>query len=206
MLGSGYFSGPAHWSALGNRDQILLDFQFTEISKKFRLKRKYLYIYFIYYLMKSNGTLLWIRFYFVIVQMLSCVQLFVTPWNEACQSSLSFTIFWNLLKLMSVDSVMSFNHLILCRLLLLLPSILPSIRFYYQVTKLCPLLMIVLCLVTQSCQIFCDPMDCDLPGSSVHGDSPDKNTGVGCHALLQGIFPTQGSNLRLLIAGGFFTI
>ena len=41
---------------------------------------------------------------------------------------------------------------------------------------------------------FCDPMDCSLPGHSVHGDSPGKNTGVGCHALLQGIFPTQGSN------------
>ena len=37
-------------------------------------------------------------------------------------------------------------------------------------------------------------MDCSLPGSSVHGDSPGKNTGVGCHALPQGIFPTQGSN------------
>ena len=40
----------------------------------------------------------------------------------------------------------------------------------------------------------CDPMDCILPGSSVHGDSPGKNTGGGCHALLQGIFPIQGSN------------
>ena len=37
-------------------------------------------------------------------------------------------------------------------------------------------------------------MDCSPPGSSVHGDSPGKNTGMGCHALLQGIFPTQGSN------------
>ena len=37
-------------------------------------------------------------------------------------------------------------------------------------------------------------MGCGLPGSSVHGDSPDKNTGMGCHALLQGIFPTQGLN------------
>ena len=54
--------------------------------------------------------------------------------------------------------------------------------------------MCVLCLVTQSCLILCDPMDCSLPGSSVHEDSPGKNTGVGCHALLQGIFPTQGSN------------
>ena len=40
----------------------------------------------------------------------------------------------------------------------------------------------------------CGSMDCSPPGSSVHGDSPGKNTGVGCHALLQGIFPTKGSN------------
>ena len=49
-------------------------------------------------------------------------------------------------------------------------------------------------LVTHSCVTLCDPMYCSLPGSSVHGDTPDKNTGVGCHALLQVIFPTQGSN------------
>ena len=52
----------------------------------------------------------------------------------------------------------------------------------------------VLCLVTQSCPTLCNPMDCSLPGSSVHQDSSGKYTGVGCHALLQGIFPTQGSN------------
>ena len=52
----------------------------------------------------------------------------------------------------------------------------------------------MLCLVTQSCPTLCDPLDWNPPGSSVHGDSPDKNTGVGCHAFLQGIFPTQGSN------------
>ena len=51
----------------------------------------------------------------------------------------------------------------------------------------------VLCLVAQSCPAPSDPMDCSPPGSSVHGDSPGKNTGVGCHALLQGIFPSQGS-------------
>ena len=50
----------------------------------------------------------------------------------------------------------------------------------------------VLCLVTQSCLTLCDPMDYSPPGSSVN--SPGENTGVGCHALLQGIFPTQGSN------------
>ena len=44
-----------------------------------------------------------------------------------------------------------------------------------------------------SCVRLCDPMNCSPLGSSVHGDSPGKNTGVGCHALLQGIFPNQGS-------------
>ena len=56
-------------------------------------------------------------------------------------------------------------------------------------------LLCVLCAqLLQSCLTLCDPMDCSLPGSSVHGNSPDKNTRVGCRALLQGIFPTQGSN------------
>ena len=58
----------------------------------------------------------------------------------------------------------------------------------------CPWVSPVLCLVAQSCTTLCDPMDCSWPGSSVHGDSPGKNTGVGCYALIQGIFPTQGSN------------
>ena len=57
---------------------------------------------------------------------------------------------------------------------------------------------VCVCLVTQSCPTLCDPMNCSLPGSSVHRDSLGKNTGVGCHALLQGIFPTQGSNPGLL--------
>ena len=56
----------------------------------------------------------------------------------------------------------------------------------------------VLCLVAQSCLTLCNPMDCRLPGSSIHGDSPGKNTGVHCHALLQGSFRTQGSNRGLL--------
>ena len=44
----------------------------------------------------------------------------------------------------------------------------------------------MLCLVAQSCLTYCNPVDCSPPGSSVPGDSPGKNTGVGCHALLQG--------------------
>ena len=55
----------------------------------------------------------------------------------------------------------------------------------------------ILCLVAQSCLTLCDLMDCSLPGFSVHGNSPGKATGVGCHALLQRIFLTQGSNLGL---------
>ena len=55
-------------------------------------------------------------------------------------------------------------------------------------------LVFVLCSIAQSCPTLCDPIDCSPPGSSVHGDSLGKNTGMGCQALLQGIFPTQGSN------------
>ena len=55
----------------------------------------------------------------------------------------------------------------------------------------------MLCLVAQSRPTLCDPMDHSSAGSSVHGDSPGKNPGVGCHALLQGIFPTWGSNQGL---------
>ena len=61
------------------------------------------------------------------------------------------------------------------------------------------------CLVTQSYPTLCNPMDCGPLGSSVHGDSPNKNTEVGCHVLLQGIFPTQGSNPELLHCRWFFT-
>ena len=62
--------------------------------------------------------------------MLSHVRLFVTPWTAACQASLSISGSKSLLKLMSTESVMSSNHLILCYPLLLLPSILPSIRVF----------------------------------------------------------------------------
>ena len=64
------------------------------------------------------------------VQSLSCVRLFVTPWTAACQVSLSITNSQSLLKLMSIESVMPSNHLILCCPLLLLPSIFPSIRVF----------------------------------------------------------------------------
>ena len=66
----------------------------------------------------------------VVVQSLSHVRLFVTPWTVARQASLSFTISWSLLKLMSIESVMPSNHLVLCRPLLLPPSTFPSIRVF----------------------------------------------------------------------------
>ena len=50
----------------------------------------------------------------------------------------------------------------------------------------------------QLCATLYDPMDCSLPGSSVQGDSPGKNTEVGCHALFQGIFPTEGLNSGIM--------
>jgi len=70
-------------------------------------------------------------------QSLSRVWLFVTPWTAACQASLSFTIFRSLPKLMSIESAMPSNHLILCHLLLLLPSIFPSIRVFSNESVLC---------------------------------------------------------------------
>ena len=69
--------------------------------------------------------------------MLSCVQLSVTPWTAAHQVSLSITNFQSLLKLMSTESVMPSNHLILCHPLLLLPSIFPSIRVFSNEFVLC---------------------------------------------------------------------
>ena len=71
------------------------------------------------------------------VQLLSNVQLFATPWTAAHQASLSITNSWSLLKLMSIESVMPSKHLILCCPILLLPSILPSIRVFSNESALC---------------------------------------------------------------------
>ena len=73
----------------------------------------------------------------VVVQLLICVQLFATPWTAACQASLSFTISWSLLKLLSIDSMMSSKHLILSHLFLLLPSIFSSIKVFFNELALC---------------------------------------------------------------------
>ena len=148
----------------------------------------------------------------------------------------------SLLKLMPIESVMPSSHLTLCRPLLLLPQIPPSIRVFSNESTLrmrwpkywsfnfsigpssehpglisfrmdwLDLLAVQgtlkcfnkesgkkgKCVIAQSCQTLCDPMDCSPPGSSVHGDFLGKNTGVGCHSLLQRIFLTQRLSPGLL--------
>ena len=71
-----------------------------------------------------------------VVQSLSHVRLFEIPWTAAYQASLSFTISWSLLKLMSIESVMPSNHLVLCHPLLFLPSIFPSTRIFSKESDL----------------------------------------------------------------------
>ena len=85
----------------------------------------------------SNGGDDMNQVFVVVVQLLSCVHLFTTPWTAACQASLSFTITRSLFKLMSIESVMSSNHLVLCHPLLFLPSIFPSIRVFSNELALC---------------------------------------------------------------------
>ena len=75
--------------------------------------------------------------HFSSVQPLSRVRLFVTLWTVALQASLSITNSWNLLKIMSIETVMLLNHLILCHPVLLLPSIFPSIRVFSKESVLC---------------------------------------------------------------------
>ena len=100
----------------------------SHLSKKYLLR--------IYYLLFSEMICAWhwekgqsVRTV-AVVQSLHRVRLFVTPWTAACQASLSFTISWNLLKFMSIESMMPSNHLILCLPLLLLPSLFSSIRVF----------------------------------------------------------------------------
>ena len=138
-------------------------------------------------------------FHFISLQSLTHVRLFVTPRTTARQASLSITNSRSSPKLMSLESVMPSNHLILCCPLLLLPSIFASIRVFSNESVLC-----IRCPKYWSFSFIISPsnehpglisfrMDCLHPW-----DSPGKNPGVGCHALLQGIFLTQGWNLGLL--------
>ena len=75
--------------------------------------------------------------FYLLVESLSCVWLFVTPWTAEHQVSLSFTVSWSLLRFMSTELVMLSNHLVLCYPLLLLPSVFPSIRVFSKESALC---------------------------------------------------------------------
>ena len=72
-----------------------------------------------------------------VVQSLSCVQFFVTPWTAAHQVSLSFTVSWSMLRLVSIESVMPSNHLIICPPYLFLSSVFPSIRVFSSESAYC---------------------------------------------------------------------
>ena len=85
------------------------------------------------------------------VQWLSPVRFFATPWTAACQASLSITSSLSLLKLMSVDSVMPSNHLILCRPLLLLPSVFPNIRSFPRSQLFASVLHCIASVLNQYC-------------------------------------------------------
>ena len=144
------------------------------------------------------------------VQSLSHVWLLATPWIAAHQVPLSITNSRSLPEPMSIESVMPSSHLIICQLdtyvyplFFGFPSHLghQSADYSSSCRFSTVIYFIHVCVRAKSlqlCLILCDPMDCSLPGSSVNGDSPGKNTGVGCHALLQQIFPTQVLNPRLL--------
>ena len=88
----------------------------------------------------------------VVIQSLNQVWLYAILWTVACQASLSFIFFWSLLKLMSIESVMSSNHLILCTLFLLLPLIFPSITVFSNESHLWVAKVLELQLLHQSFQ------------------------------------------------------
>jgi len=94
------------------------------------MKHNAIYFYSIFFFYFLCCLLIYLIHILSSVQSLSCIRVFVTPWTTACQASLPITNSWSLPKCMSIESVMPSNHLILCHPLLLLPSIIPSIRVF----------------------------------------------------------------------------
>ena len=141
------------------------------------------------------------------VKLFSCVWFFATPWTVAYHTppSIGFSRqeYWSGLSSPSPEDlpnpgVQGIPH---CS------QMLHHLRHQGSLSlgrEVCAYLCVFLCvcLVAQSCLTLGDPVDCSPPGSSVHEIFQGKNTGVGCHSLLQGIFPTQVS----CIAGRFFTV
>ena len=130
----------------------------------------------------------------------------VLEWGAIAFSNFKYSecLFIPFLKDMKINTIVS-------------PTITPSIPIFYSLHNYFIVVKVgnmtvwlwsnssycaVLCLVTHLCLTLFDPVDCSLPGSSVHGDSPGKNTAVGCYALFQGIFPTHRSNPDHLLTPG----
>ena len=122
-------------------------------------------------------------------------QLFEIPWTAAPQASLS-TISWSLLKLASIESVMPLNHLILCRPLLLLPSIVPCIRVFSNELTLHPAAKVLgACMLCYVASVVSDSLQpCSPLGFSVHGILQVRILQRVAILSSRGIFPTQGSN------------
>ena len=124
----------------------------------------------------------------------SCVQLCVILWTVARQIPLSMNFIgknngvgYHFL-LQGIFLTLGSNLGLLC----LLPCQVDSLPLILAQGVGLFLEVVCVCLVTQSCLILCDPMDCSPSGSFVYGNPPGKITGMGCHALLQEIFRTQG--------------
>ena len=105
-----------------------------------RLRNCFIYSYILKVFIEMNKC--WILSFFplhclTLLYLLSCVQFFATPWTAACQASLSINNSWSLSRLMSIESVMPCNHLILCHPLPLTPSIFPSMRVFSYESALC---------------------------------------------------------------------
>ena len=151
--------------------------------------------------MKNSESVVWILHahssllpYISSVQSFSHVRLFATPCIAAHQASLSITNSLSSLRLASIESVILSSHLNLCRPLLLMPTIPPSIKVFStesHIRRSCNCLWC--CLVAEMCPALLPPARLLCPW-----DFPGKNTGVNCNFLLQGIFLTQESNQGLL--------
>ena len=142
----------------------------------------------------------------VVVQLLSCVQLFEIPWTAVCQASLSFTIFQSLLRLMSIESVMPSNHPIFCQHLLFCPQSVPTVGSFPMshlfesggqstgastFASVLPMnISVQFSSVAQSCPTLCAPMNCSTPGLPVHHQLPEF-TQTHVHQLRDAIQPSH---------------
>ena len=126
---------------------------------------------------------------YVVVQLLSHIRLFPTPWTAAHRAPISIPISQSLLKFMWTELVMLSNHLILCCPLLTLPSIFPSIRVFFNNSAFC-FSSVRFSSVVQSCPTLCDPMNRSTPGLPVHHQLPEF-TQTHVHRVGEAIQPSH---------------